>query len=83
MQLLDEEHQVSDAMPIEGQCEHPVVHYKFTPKNFTDAVSKAPGEMIMFHYTKDKPTALVKFESSDNYEVWVAPRAGAGSGEDQ
>lgn len=83
LQLLDEEHQVFDAMPIEGQCDHPVVHYKFTPQNFTDAVSKAPGEMIMFHYTKDKPTALVKFESSDNYEVWVAPRVGAGSGEDQ
>lgn len=79
LRLFDDEHQVSDSITLEGQCEHPVVHYKFTPQNFTDAVGKAPGDMIMFHYTEGDPLKIVKFESSDNYEVWVIPRAGVGS----
>lgn len=83
LQLLDEDHQVSDEMFLDGQCDHPVAHFKFTPQNFIDAVNKAPGEMVMFHYTPTNPKAIVKFESSDNYEVWVVPRAGVSSGEGQ
>lgn len=79
LQLLDDEHQVSDSISLEGQCDHPVVHYRFTPQNFTDAVGKAPGDMIMFNYTESSPLKIVKFESSDNYEVWVMPRTGGSS----
>ena len=79
LQLLDDEHQVSDSISLDGQCDHPVVKYRFTPTNFVESVNKAPGDMIMFHYTPSNPEAVVKFDSSDNYEVWVVPRMGTGN----
>lgn len=72
--IMDEDHQISDSIYLEGQCDHDVTHFSFSPTNFTESISKAPNGTVRLKYTAGNPRKMVKFEGDGNYEVWVAPR---------
>lgn len=72
--IMDEDHQINDSIYLEGQCDHSVTHFSFSPINFTESITKAPNGTIRLKYTSGNPKKMVKFEGDGDYEVWVAPR---------
>lgn len=72
--ITDEDHQINDSLYIEGQADHNLTHFSFSPMNFTEPISKAPNGTITLKYTAGNPKKMVKFEADGMFEVWVAPR---------
>lgn len=72
--IMDEDHQISDSIYLEGQAGHSPTHLTFSHTNFTEPISKAPSGTMKLKYTEGNPRKMVKFEGDGDFEVWVAPR---------
>lgn len=66
---------IGDVLEIDGQALHDRIEVKFTPRNLTDALSKAPSESVTIGYDIEKPAGHMYVNGGSGYEVWVVTRA--------
>jgi DNA polymerase III sliding clamp (beta) subunit (PCNA family) len=77
MMQNDEVGLAGDSIDLTGQCDHPRIEVRFTPKNLMEAITQAPSDEVIIHYTTrdDRISRTpIKIDGGSGYEAWVMPR---------
>lgn len=68
---------LGDVIEVPGHCSHERIEIKFTPKNITDAINKAPNEEIEISYDPSNTKGILYLNGGSGYEAWIVPRGDA------
>ncbi len=66
---------IGDVVELSGQAQHDRIEIRVHPQNFTEALTNAPSEEVIFYYDIQKPkTVLLRIDGGSGYDAWLAPR---------
>lgn len=73
--------QIGDVMEVPNQIEHARFEQRFTAKNLTEAIAKAPNKDLKLAYNYGDPKSIVRIDGGSGYTAWVMPRTDTGEKE--
>lgn len=65
---------LGDIIEVPGQALHDRFEVKFSPRNITEAIEKAPNDEVTINYDTTKAKGTFYINGGSGYEAWVMPR---------
>lgn len=73
--LQGNEAMIGNVLELPGQCDHPRISLYFTPSYLTDAVGKAPTDIVTISYhAENESQQALRVDGGQDYQAWIAAR---------